>query len=92
MAIEQHPAWYSVDDDEDRFKALTVQIYIEEGKLMCGLLAARWCAEDYHDNHDGWESFWPLEITVYATEDGPAVGTYVVDREHKVSFTAREKA
>ncbi|WOE32790.1 MULTISPECIES: hypothetical protein [unclassified Acinetobacter] len=27
------------------------------------------CAEDYYDNHDGWESTWPLEFHLYESED-----------------------
>jgi hypothetical protein len=47
-------------------------------------------AEDYHSNHDGWESRWPLDIDLYETEDGPIVARYEVERESVPSFSARE--
>jgi hypothetical protein len=46
-------------------------------------------AEDYHSNHDGWESSWPLEITV-ADIDGKVIGTFSVDRDVEPVFSARE--
>ncbi|QGA11019.1 hypothetical protein GFH30_06270 [Acinetobacter wanghuae] len=27
------------------------------------------CAQDYWDDHDGWESDWPLEFHLYESED-----------------------
>lgn len=45
------------------------------------------CAEDYHSNHDGWEAYWPLTITL-AREDETIIGTFSVEREHKPEFFA----
>lgn len=47
--------------------------------------AAVEAAEDYHSNHDGWESSWPLLITVLA--DG-VTKTFSVDREAVPQFWA----
>jgi hypothetical protein len=50
---------------------------------------ARDAAEDYHSNHDGWESIWPIKITVYKM-DGSLIGKYSVDREAVPQFYAYE--
>jgi len=39
------------------------------------------CADDYHSNHDGWESSWPLTFTLHETEEGPEIARLEVDRE-----------
>lgn len=46
------------------------------------------CAEDWHDNHDGWESQWPRVFTLYANKTGPELARQSVDREYTPSFTA----
>lgn len=48
-------------------------------------------AEDYHGNHDGWESVWPLEIVIYESEEGPPVGHFEVEREVVPQFYAWER-
>jgi hypothetical protein len=45
-------------------------------------------AEDYHSNHDGWESSWPLTFALYETEDGPEKARFSVDRATVARFTA----
>lgn len=42
------------------------------------------CASDYHENHDGWESTWPLTITLYV--NGKNVGEEKVNREYDPVF------
>ncbi len=46
------------------------------------------CAQDFHGNHDGWESRWPREFTLYESEDGPALATFQIEREAVPMFTA----
>ncbi|HEM6651489.1 hypothetical protein [Acinetobacter pittii] len=51
------------------------------------------CAQDYWDNHDGWESTWPLEISIFETETAEApIATYIVDMEMEPSFSSSVKA
>jgi hypothetical protein len=45
-------------------------------------------AEDYHSEHDGWESTWPLTFALYKTEEGPEVARYGVEREYDPHFLA----
>ena len=51
-------------------------------------LIAEDCADDFHSNHDGWESNWPITITVVAPDGDSA--TFKVDREAVPSFYAVE--
>lgn len=48
-------------------------------------------AEDFHSNHDGWESVWPMDFTIYESEEGPAVGRFEVERETVPQFHAWER-
>lgn len=45
------------------------------------------CAEDYHSNHDGWESHWPLRITI-ARLDETILGKFEVELYHQPEFQA----
>jgi hypothetical protein len=49
---------------------------------------ARLAADDYHSEHDGWESSWPLTFALYESEDGPEMARFEVDREAVPHFTA----
>lgn len=44
------------------------------------------CAQHFHDNHDGWETVWPIEFLVTLT-DGRQVLCYV-ERDVRPEFTA----
>ncbi|EOC1305530.1 MULTISPECIES: hypothetical protein [Cronobacter] len=47
-------------------------------------------ALDFYDNHDGWESSWPMEIELFV--DGKSVGTFLVEMESVPRFNARKKS
>lgn len=46
-------------------------------------------ANDYHSNHDGWESSWPLTFRLFKTEDGPPLGDFEVAMEYEPVFSGR---
>ncbi|MGQ3940968.1 hypothetical protein [Enterobacter hormaechei] len=46
-------------------------------------------ALDYFDNHDGWESDWPLDIELFI--DGESIGVFAVEMVHVPRFSARKK-
>lgn len=50
--------------------------------------AAEEAAEDYHNNHDGFEAKWPLTVVFYETEEGPEMSRWLVEMEHVPSFSA----
>ncbi len=50
---------------------------------------AELAAYDYHSRHDGWESGWPLDITLF-TETEDCLGTFSVDRDVEPVFSARK--
>ena len=54
-----------------------------------GEFLAQDAAEDYHSNHDGWESSWPIELILLDSE-GVLIGKYIVDRDVAPVFSARE--
>ena len=48
------------------------------------------CANDYHSNHDGWESSWPITFRIW-TESGEVLGDYLVERAYDPVFYAHKK-
>lgn len=42
------------------------------------------CASDYHSNHGGSESRWPMEFALFM--DGKEIGRTTVDREFEPEF------
>jgi hypothetical protein len=56
----------------------------------CPEYAAEDCAANFHLQHDGWESPWPLDITLLR-DDGSEIATCEVDRESVPSFSATKK-
>ena len=55
---------------------------------------AGWIAEeaaaDFHSEHDGWESSWPLKLVLWLP-DGTEIGTFTVEREFDPVFSARKQ-
>ena len=47
-------------------------------------------AEDYNDNHDGWEASWPLELRIYRGDD--EVARFEVEKEFRPYFSAMTRA
>jgi len=73
----KYKIWYSVDDDEHR--------YTLEGEYM---LCAEDCADDFHNQHDGWECSWPKTFVLYDSATSPEMGRYTVEREVEPVFYA----
>lgn len=79
MAIYTYTVW----DDDERYEFVTNgSVDWEIGRLW----VAESAAEDFYDNHDGWESSWPIELALYNGET--ALGRYSVGLEHRPSFYA----
>ena len=49
-------------------------------------LMAEEAAEDYHSNHDGWESHWPLKLAIF--DGDKLIGKFEVELEHQPHFSA----
>jgi hypothetical protein len=49
---------------------------------------AELAADDYHNNHDGWEASWPILFAIAATEDGPELARFSVEVESQPVFNA----
>lgn len=83
--------WYSTWDDEYRYSLeLDSPHYNLTRPIEQQDVAAR-CAKDYRDEHDGWESKWPIDFTIYESEDGPALATFTVEQDFEPVFYARRK-
>ena len=52
-------------------------------------IVAQECGEDYHDEHDGWESSWPIKVYLY-DGDGEPKGVFEVFMESQPHFYASE--
>lgn len=76
--------WYSTADSADARYELA-------GTLRPLRDVAIDAAEDYHANHDGWESSWPLDFLIYESEEGPAVARFEIERETVPQFYAWER-
>jgi hypothetical protein len=77
--------WYSVRECSSDLR------YLLRGTLRPLRDVAVDAAEDYHSNHDGWESVWPLDIFIYESEEGPAIARFEVEREAVPQFYAWER-
>ncbi|HGJ5858500.1 MAG TPA: hypothetical protein ACHBX6_02050 [Arsenophonus nasoniae] len=51
-------------------------------------IAAQECAENFYDNHDGWESNWPLVIRIFV--DNKIIGDFKVEMEFWPSFSTQK--
>ncbi|WGL99114.1 hypothetical protein QE177_04330 [Arsenophonus sp. aPb] len=76
-------AIHDINDEEDRYE-LEINSYDEK---WSDLIATQ-CAEDYHNNHDGWESDWPLVIRIFANNE--IIGDFKVEMEFWPSFPAKK--
>lgn len=80
--------WYTAGEDDTRFPLRldwVCALELHEDQV----LAAQDCALDFHGEHDGWEASWPLEIALYASEDGPEIARLNVERDYDPTFMAR---
>lgn len=80
--------WYSVVEDGP-----DAERYEHKGNWFIprpreARMAAEEAAEDYWQNHDGWESTWPLTFALYETEDGPELHRFRVEEESEPVFSA----
>jgi hypothetical protein len=76
--------WYATADSSDiRYELVGTMRPLRD--------VAMDAAEDYHGNHDGWESRWPLDFIIYESEDGPPAARFEIERETVPQFYAWER-
>lgn len=75
--------WYSVGSDSWAYAVRAPK------RLPKDMLAEK-CAADYHRNHDGWESKWPLRFFLREEQSGPVIAVFDVQREEVPEFNASE--
>lgn len=69
---------YAIENEEDK--------YTFESALDNSSWVAEDAAEDFYNNHDGWEATWPIEFSIFSGEK--FVGTFSVDCEAVPHFMA----
>ena len=89
--------WYSIGDEDINpqhrsMYALTSypQLTVERGEDLehDAETYAEHCADDYHANHDGWASKWPVTINLHTEESGPVVARVKVESKMAPTFSA----
>lgn len=86
---------YTARDGEYRYELVSPHAAYMDGDCADDAdleFLAEEAAADFHSEHDGWESSWPLTITLYDGKDGPELGRFIVEREYEPSFSAQRAA
>ena len=84
--------WYSSSDEEeperyalDEFPS--EQFLMPEHQEQTAIM----CADDFSGHGGGIKRRWPRNITLYASEDGPPVASFIVEQELTPTFYATRK-
>lgn len=81
--------WYRVVDHcEESYYDVQLPDTYDLTRPIEQTMIANQCADDYHSNHAGWESSWPLTFTLHATEAGQEMARLNVEREMVPQFYA----
>lgn len=76
--------YYSVEGETEEHYMLDVVKEIAENFPR---MVAEQAAEDYHDNHDGWEDGWPVKINLHDPFK-ELIASFDVDLESAPIFSA----
>lgn len=79
MVEQKTKFWYEVEDGGRHWLAVAGRYDLTD-EFDADLLAHA-AAEDYHSNHDGCGSSWPLTFGLAATEGGPELWRFHIDRD-----------
>lgn len=87
MAERSITFWYGRAEDgyESRYP-LTVRGAYDLSDAWDQSMLMKHAAQDYHSNHDGWEASWPCTFALAASEDGPEVARFTIDRDVEPVF------
>ena len=90
MSASKTQVWYARTDYGTEYRhELTVQGRYDLTDKWDRESLIKDCADDYHSNHDGWEAAWPITFALFATEEGPEVARFDVERDVEPVFYAR---
>lgn len=80
--------WYKTEVSGDQlFECKTNHLRIDRNTDL--EMMAKQCAQDFFDEHDGWECKWPIKIYLHETEDGPEIAKVFVELQAEPVFYAR---
>jgi len=80
--------WYSTEESQQRF-AVSVPETFDTVRPREQQAIAEICAADYHAEHDGHDSDWPLDFALYESESGEAFARMLIERDFEPAFMAR---
>lgn len=81
--------YYSINEDDSVY-ANELDMFNYDSKSDGDLkIVAKECAYEYHENCDGRDMNWPVEIYLYDSNKTP-MGVYEVDREFDPVFFAKK--
>ena len=82
-------AWYSVPEvcEESKYRIELTGDWCLDRPTEQADIAER-AAKHYWAFHDGWECSWPIEINLFASEDGPRVARLSVDMDFRPVYSA----
>lgn len=85
-----YDVWYRVPEccDESLYKTNVAWHPMSENEVIKEAIAGA-CARDYNDNHEGYESSWPLTFNVHSSGDGPMLFSASVGMEMVARYSAR---
>ena len=84
--------WYSSSDEEDPVRYSTeVPTPTDITRPIEQRQVAEECADHFHSWRGGLFAQWPRDITLYATEDGPPLASFMVERKMVPEFYATRK-
>jgi hypothetical protein len=79
--------FYYIADDEELEDCTPLTTRFDEDPIGAAELAAK----DHYDNHDGWDSSWPMSFVILGENKEP-LGRFLVDMEDEPVFSASEEA
>lgn len=74
---------YAIENEEERYEFKTV--FVSDSETGRNWIAQD-AAEDFYNNHDGWEASWPIDFSIFSGEK--FVGSFSVHCEAVPQFSA----
>lgn len=85
--IVYYNAYGDGDEESHRHQLTMIADYDLDDDTWNDSIAEQ-CADDWHDNHDGWEASWPRVFAIFSDKKGPAFARFEINREYEPTFSA----
>ena len=84
-----HKYYYTIEEFDETIDDASCFSSSWRGRGDCEYIAED-AAEDHFDNHDGWESTWPLTFVLY-DEGKNEIGRFLVQQDARPDFHATKE-